>query len=412
MKPLVFKEEVFSERSRRNLIILEAIRRRGPISKAEISRLSGVNVVTISNYIDHYIRSNLVSAKALDVSAGGRRPALLTLNGQANLAIGIGLNLMDMIGVVIDLDGNILLRITRKHPGNLVTDVVQSAKAIAQELFNGLKSADQAKIKGIGLGVAGIVDHENNTIRWPEKLLNGQCRYISINTPFQETLEKEFNIPCVVENDATVACFGEQWMALDSSVENLIYMFSGVGSGLILNGEIYRGSSGAAGEIALNSAANDKLLDTHVGSSYFLEPWEDDLSIVRHVKRLLEESKDSHSRLLELAQGAIENITLRDVFQAAKDNDALAMRVVKQAGRRLGVRIAFLINFLNPQMVIIGGGLEEGSSILIDAVKESVKDFAFEEMARVAKIVPSKLGNNAVAMGAASLVIRQVFTQV
>src|SRR3989338_725804 len=100
IRPLGFKGESISDRSRRNLAILEDIRRSGPISKADISRICGVNIVTISNYIDYYIRSNLVSVKALDVSSGGRRPALLELNSDSGLAVGVGVNLLDAVGVI------------------------------------------------------------------------------------------------------------------------------------------------------------------------------------------------------------------------------------------------------------------------------------------------------------------------
>src|SRR3989338_8112668 len=143
MKPLSFKEEIFNERARRNLAILETIRRTGPVSKADISRASGLNIVTISNYIDHYIRSKIVSIKALDISAGGRRPALLELNAQVNLAIGVGLNLLDMVGVIVDLNGNIIQKVVRNRPNTEITDIVSFAKEIIQDLLLRIPSDNQ-----------------------------------------------------------------------------------------------------------------------------------------------------------------------------------------------------------------------------------------------------------------------------
>jgi len=411
MKSLALKGDVLNERSRRNLMILETIRRSGPVSKADISRFSGVNVVTISNYIESYIRKNLVRVKSLDVSAGGRRPALLAINPQGNLAIGIGLNLIDMIGVVIDLNGQIVARVVKNRPNTEAKDIIDSAFAMITELLEQLSVADREKVKGVGVGMAGIVDHQNGTIRWPRKLNDGQCQYTSLYVSFKDMVEKKFRIPCILENDATVACLGEQWLSSDQTIENLIYMFSGVGCGLMFNGEVYRGTTGGAGEVSLGATQEGKIVDSSWDHSLFFQPWEDDLGIVREIRQSLKDVKSSESIVLELAKGKIENIHLRLVFQAAKAGDPLAVEKVKNAGRRLGAKIAFLVNLLNPQVVIIGGGMEEGGSSIVEAVKSVVSELAFSEMFNAVKIVPSRLGNNAVAIGAASLIVRQVFSR-
>ncbi|MFA5059259.1 MAG: ROK family protein [Candidatus Omnitrophota bacterium] len=411
MRPLVFKEEMLTERSRKNLAILEAIRRLGPVSKAEISRVAGLNVVTTSNYVDHYIRSHLVSVKALDVSTGGRRPALLSLNSNANLAIGVGLNLLDMIGVIADLDGRIVTRVVRKHPGMMMNDIMQCAVSIIDELISRVAIIEQKRIKGIGIGIGGMIDRQNKTIRWPEKLSNGECRYSSVAFPLEEIIQQKFGLSCLLENDATASCFGEQWMSSETDIKNVVYMFSGVGSGFILNGEVYRGASGAAGEVALNNAHRNEFLSS-LGGAYFIQPWEDDLGMVRHAQKALEQFPEKGKILRELINSGQEEINLRHIFEAANNNDSLAVHIVRQAGRCLGVRAAFLINLLNPQTVIIGGGMEEAGNIFFDAVKESVCEFAFPEMASVAKVVASRLGADAAAVGAASLVVRKIFVQV
>jgi len=411
MKSLAHKGDVLNERLRRNLLILETIRRSGPVSKADISRISGVNVVTISNYIESYIRNNLVCVKSLDISAGGRRPALLAINPQGTLAMGIGLNLIDMIGVVIDLNGQIVARVVKNRPNADAKDIDDSAFTLISELFSQLSNADKEKVRGIGIGMAGIVDHQGGTIRWPRKLDSGQCQYVSLDIPLKDMIEKKFKIPCILENDATVACLGEQWLSPDPDVENLVYMFSGVGCGLMFNGEVYRGTSGGAGEISLEANPGKDAADPFWNDALFFQPWEDDLGIVREIRQSIKDTDPAKSMVLELAKGKAENIHLRLVFQAAKAGDALALEKIKNAGRKLGAKVAVLVNLLNPQVVIIGGGMEEGGSILLDVVKATVSELAFNEMANAVKIVPSRLGNNAVAVGAASLIVRQVFAQ-
>src|SRR4030042_1319461 len=102
MRALDLEKEELSEKERRNINILDILRWRGPISRPDISKEMGINVVTISNYIDDFIRNNLVYEKELDISEGGRRPTLLDLNPQASFVVGVGLNLMNMVGLLVD----------------------------------------------------------------------------------------------------------------------------------------------------------------------------------------------------------------------------------------------------------------------------------------------------------------------
>ena len=418
MKPLIFKGETFSERSRRNLLILEAIRRLGPITKADISRIAGVNVVTISNYIDYYLKTKLVSTRELDVSSGGRRPTLLELNADTVLSIGLGLNLVDMVGVLVNLKGDMIGRASRVRPQASqafeINDIIDSAESIIRELLGKIPPSDKEKIRGIGIGIAGVRDNENNNLRWPEKIPDGSCRYVSLYLPLKDIIEKKFGLPCILENDATVACFGEQWMNRESLAENLIYMFSGVGSGLILNGEVYRGATGNAGEVSLNfdKVVKNEFLNSKMSDSYFLRPWEDDLGIIRNTRKALEKWANRNSHILALVEGKPENITLPIIFEAVQQKDRLALEITREAGCWLGIKIAFLVNLLNPQMVVIGGGMEEAGSEFLEAVKETVSDLAFAETANAVKIVPSKLGRNAISLGAASLIIRKTFADI
>src|SRR3989338_9004337 len=116
MRTIDFQKESLSEKEKRKIDILEILRRRGPISRPEVSKEMGVNVVTISNYIDEFIKHNLVYEKELDISEGGRRPLLLDLNPQAGFVIGVGLNLMNMVGLLVDLKGNIVTKTQIARP--------------------------------------------------------------------------------------------------------------------------------------------------------------------------------------------------------------------------------------------------------------------------------------------------------
>ncbi len=403
-----FKEVTrFNERARRNVAILETLRKAGPLTKAEISNMVGLNVVTVTNYINHFLETDFVVEKELDISQGGRRPVLLDLNPDASYVVGVGVNMNNLVGVITNIDGQVLSHVKKVPEKMEIRDIVASIKSVIKEVLDSF-SGDKSKIKGIGIGIGGIVDRQSGAIKWPEKISDEKYEYVSIYVPLKDYIEREFNLPTLVENDATVAAFGEYWFYMDSSVENLLYLFSGVGCGMILNGELYRGSTGGAGELTLYNPEEDP---TKYKDSCFLGRPDLDLGIVRELKSRLEKKRDDVLPLMHLCENDLEKITFDLVIEALKQGDPMVREVVREKARCLGLKVAFLVNLLNPQVVILGGGLERLGSDLIDVVRDTVDAWAFHEMASACRIIPSRLGENAVALGAASLVMRNVFAQ-
>ncbi len=396
----------FNERARRNVAILETLRKAGPLTKAEISNMVGLNVVTVTNYINHFLENDFVVEKELDISQGGRRPVLLDLNPDASYVIGVGVNMNNLTAVLTNIDGQILSQAKRTPDKMQIRDIVATIKDLVREVLEKFEG-DKSKIKGIGIGIGGIVDRQSGAIKWPERISEDEYEYVSIYVPLKEYIEREFNLPTLVENDATVAAFGEYWFYMDSSVENLIYLFSGVGCGMILGGDLYRGSSGCAGELTLYNPEQSAVAK----DSCFLGRPDSDMGIVRELKKRLQIKREDITPLMTLCEGNKDKITFDLVVEAMKQGDPLVRDVVREKARCLGLKCALLVNLLNPQVVVVGGGIERLGSELIDTVREVVDSWAFHEMASVARIMPSRLGENAVALGAASLVMRNVFAQ-
>lgn len=409
MRSIDFQKEALSEKEKRNIDILEILRRRGPISRPDISKEMGVNVVTISNYIDEFIKQNLVYEKELDISEGGRRPVLLDLNPQAGFVIGVGLNLMSMVGLLVDLKGNIVTKTQIARPKASVKEVTECLLDIVREIFRRSKEYT-SKVKGIGVGIAGLINKKDGSIHWPQKMDN-YYTYSSVDLALRDLIEKEFNLSALIENDATSACFGEHWLDLESGTKNVIYMFSGVGAGIMINGEIYTGSNGYAGEVSIYNYKEDDLFNCKMGQSCFLKRWEMDLGIVDEVKTKLAEDTQGAERFFKLTSTNLNSIDLKSVFMAAKAKEPVTLQVLERAASRLGIKIAYLVNLLNPEVVVIGGGLEEAGEDFLNKVNSTVRDWAFREVTRDLKIVYSQLRENAVALGAATLVIQKVFAQ-
>jgi N-acetylglucosamine repressor len=410
MHPIDFQSDNLSEKERRNIDILELLRKRGPISRPEISKEIGINVVTISNYIDDFIKHNLVFEKELDISEGGRRPVLLDLNPQGGYIIGVGLNLMNMVGLLVDLKGNIITKTQIAKPQKpSVKDITESLLQIIREIFR--RSKDYAaNIKGVGVGIAGLVNKQDGSIHWPQKM-DHYYTYASVDLPLKSLIEREFNVPTLIENDATSACFGEYWLGIESGIRNLIYMFSGVGCGLLINGQIYRGAQGYAGEVSIYNYKEQDSFNCEAGNSCFLKRWEMDLGILDEVKARLSQDKEAAAKFFKLTSSNMDNVDLKSVLIASRTGDPVVLAALDTAAKRLGIKIAHMVNLLNPEMVVLGGGLEEAGEGFLNKVTSTVKEWSFREETEDLKIVYSQLRENAVALGAASLVMQRLFAQ-
>ena len=405
---MINRAENFSDRAKKNLSILDTIRRSGPISKTDISSIIGVNVVTVSNYIDEFLRQKLIFEKELDVSKGGRRPVLLDLNSESGYALGVGINLLHATAVLVDMRGNLILSVKRERPQQKSSEVVDTILQLIKDILS-QANVYKDKIKGVGIGMAGIIDNKRETVRWPEKSGEGY-NYSLIALPLKETIEKEFGFSVRIDNDATVACFAEQWLVQEAQMQNLLYMFSGVGCGIIINGEVYRGASGCAGEMAICVSGESCPKSIEEKHLHFLRRWELDCGILESVEKGLSSHKDS--KVYELCSGRKDNLSLEMICKAVEAEDSFALEIIKEAAGKCGIKVAFLVNVFNPQMVIIGGGLEKMGRSFIDEIRRSVAKWSFEEAAGAVKIVPSRLGDNAVSLGAANLVVRDVFANI
>jgi predicted NBD/HSP70 family sugar kinase len=409
MHTLDLQKETFSEKEKRNIEIFDIIRKRGPVSRSDISQGMGINVVTVSNYIDDFIKNKLVYEKDLDVSEGGRRPVLLDLNPRAAFAVGVGLNLTNMVGLLVDLKGNIITKTQIARPNTSVKEVSESLLEIVREILRRSKGYAE-NIRGIGVGVAGLINKKDSSIHWPQKM-DHYYTYASVDLPLRGLMEKEFNLPTLIENDATSACFGEYWLDLEDGYKNVLYMFSGVGCGLMINGELYRGSQGYAGEVSVYNYKEQDILTCSDNQPCLVKRWDVDLGIVNDVRAALSNSREQADEFFSLTSARPEEADLKSVFIAARAKNRVASLVLEKAAKRLGIKIAYLVNLLNPQVVVIGGGFEEAGEEFLNKIRSTVMDWAFREATSDLKIVYSRLRENAVAIGAASLVLEKVFAQ-
>lgn len=382
----LFHYRTLSDKERKNLVILELIRKKGPISRTEIFHLTDINIVSISNYVKDYVDKNIVLETGCNVSSGGRRPELIELNTKGVFVIGLDIGSSKMIAILADLAINVLAKTESSVPIGGADAITNKAIELIQELIKKL-NADVSKIKAIGIGSSGT----------PSRLMDTRC-----------AVQKKFGVNTFIGSDAASAAFGEKKLNPQADVEDLLYMHSDVGCGIIIRGDIYFGAGGNAGETKISREHISKEEEmVFFRTTQYLRPWGEDLGITQMAKHEIE--KGVGTNIVTCAKGNTKNITTDVVVEAAIQNDDIAVDIIRNAGMNLGIRIAYLVNLFNPEVVVIGGGIEKARDLILDPIRKTVKKLAFSEQANIVKIIPSAMGENSVSLGAASLAIREVF---
>jgi len=389
-----------NDHEKKNLQILDTIRKKGPIARAEISRLIGLNIVTVTSYADQYIKKGVIKEVGIDVSSGGRKPTLVDLNPQAVYLMGVGLNIVDMIAVICNLKGEVIFRIKKERPLQSGEALVHSMVKLVEELIAESK-VDTGKVHGIGIGIPGIFNRDTSSVRWPVGLLGDD---LSITVSIHGIFEEKFGIPTFVDNDANAAVFGEEWYGKGLGVQHAIYLYSGNGCGFMINGQIFRGANGCAGEWLFEE--EDNPLPAFV-ESYKTGVWSIDLGMSLRAQASQNEHADSE--IYKPVKGDLKKITILTIVKAAESGDKYALQLIQEAGQRLGRKAAFLVNLFNPEIIVIGGGIEISGAVFFDAVRETVRQAAIPEATDKLRIIPSMLGENGVPLGAAALVAQNYF---
>ena len=409
------KVERMTEKERRNLDILDTIRRKSETSRAEISKLTGLNIVTVSNYVNTYIKKGLVYETGLDISTGGRRPELLRLNKEYGYSIGVDLGTphivedTSLIACLLDMSSKVVAKEKIKKVEEPQDKFIENITTLISSLIK-KGGLPKDKIKGIGFGIWGPLDRYKGTARYAVEK-GGTISYTSI----QSQVENKFNIPTVVEHDSMVAALGEKWagIGLEEGVENILFICSDSSAGLIIRGELYYGATKSAGELNINPPGESpKRCWESYDYGCCLRSRGIDLGIPAYAKTYFQEHKNAKSKILDSVNADLDKITLNTVIEASKKDDKEAIKFLEEAGTYLGAKIAYLVNLFNPEAVVIGRGVEKAGDVLLDAVKKAVKLWGYEEAVKVVKIIPTSLAEYVVAIGASALVIQKICAKI
>lgn len=278
---------------------------------------------------------------------------------------------------------------TRKENGGsqILPDVAESVKEKLTE-----RGIDTEDVQGIGVGVPGPVTPEGVVRR---------CVNLGWGVfDVEDTLSGLTGYPVKAGNDANVAALGELWQGAGKGANNMVMVTlgTGIGGGVIIDGHIVAGATGAGGEIGHIPVSDDETLTCGCGKKGCLEQYASATGVVTLTKRALEAS-DRPSRLRELPEP-----TAKDLFDAAKANDALALEVLEQFGKILGKGLASVACVVNPEMFVIGGGVSKAGRIVTDAVEKYYTQYAFHAC-REAQFKLAELGNDAGIYGCVKMIL-------
>lgn len=271
---------------------------------------------------------------------------------------------------------------------------INNMKEAITELIKETKS-DPKNIESIGFGFPGQIDYQKGIVRLAPNIPGW------VNVPIAEIMEKEFGIPTRVDNDVRCAALGELNYGAGQGCDNLICITvgTGIGSGLVINGKLVRGASNAAGEIGhIKLDMNGGPL-CGCGDRGCLEAFASGPSIVALAEEYIEGGKSTKYR--ELAN---PDITPYIVSEAAKQGDPVAKRIFTIVGEYIGIGLASVVNLLNPEKIIIGGGVAAAGDLLLTPIKESLIKRAMPIAGSAVEIVPAQLGNSAGVIGASLLI--------
>jgi N-acetylglucosamine repressor len=368
-------------------LVLNTIRLKGPISRAQIARESGLSAATVSGLVTELIREDLIFEREEGDSSGGRRPVLLTLNPSGGFVIGIKLMEDHLIAALTNLEARVVdsnnVPFTGMDPDDVIAVIVEG---VAQLLTK--NQIPQFKLFGVGVGLAGVIDQETGLLRL-SPIFGWQ------GLPFGKMIQEKLAVPVYIDNDVNTVTLTEKWFGIAKDIDHFLTVTigRGVGMGIVTNGRLYRGRGGA-GELGHTVVDPDGDLCS-CGKRGCLETVVADPCLVEKAQKI--------ERLSNEVQ------TVDDLRALAKSGDPDAEAIYETAGEMLGRGIANLVNIFDPQMIILTGEGVKARDQFSGAMFAAIEAYTMAGLGRDLQVHIDELEDLAWARGAAGLVLRAVF---
>jgi predicted NBD/HSP70 family sugar kinase len=369
-------------------IVLNYVRELGPISRADIARETALQRSTISLIVDE-LRVNGLIEEVSGESTGGRPASLFSLRTADAVAIGVDLGTVKTVMATSDLAGRLL-----EQEEFSTDDDVQKTLAKIVDCAQRLIGKNNGTIEGIGISVPGVVDPETGDLFLPH--------FSWRNEPIAETLTRATSLPVSIDNDANAAALAELWFGRPEIREVrdfiLVLVEEGVGTGIVFDGQVYRGEGGTAGEFGHMTIGSGAPVECAVGSRECWEAFASERAALARYQTLSRSNSGNSGN----------DVTFAELMDLALGGDRNGRTALKETARCLGIGIANLIQGLGPEAVIVAGPIARAWPVIVEDLKSSV-DSSICRGFPSTPIMDSTLGPQPTLMGALSLVLASKF---
>lgn len=380
---------------KRNIIAYMAVN--GECTLSELTKELHISVPTITKLVQELVDENIVTDLGKVETPGGRRPNVFGLANSAIYFAGFNVGRDNMTYLITDLQNNIIKE--QIDTDFELTDRPQCLERICSNIENFIRNCgvNRDKILGMGVSIVGRVNSETG---------HSYKYFTSSEQPLRDLIEERIGIRVLLENDTRARCYAEYTCGRSKEESNLLYLHlgRGVAIGIVVNGQLYYGKSGFAGEFGhipffdneiICSCGKKGCLETEVSGVAIEEKMQE--LIGKGVNTILREKFDRH-----------EPIHIDDIIAAAKNDDNLSIELIEEAGEKVGKAIAFLINTFNPETVIVGGNLAAAGDYLMLPLKSATNKYSLNLVYKDTKFRLSKMTETASAWGSAMLIRNKI----
>ena len=376
--------------------ILHTIRDHKLISRVDITKTTGLSQATVTGITASLIGEGLLLEKRPGESEGGRPPILISLNPDARYAVGVYLSISQINVVIIDLEATI--RASYEIP---LEKQNYAPEAIADKIVQAVQECmwqanfSRSEISGIGIGLPGLVDSHTGLIRF---LPN----YLWEKVYLRDIVQKKIDHPTYIENSANALALAEQWFGEGRGIDNFIVVTLeyGVGMGIMIHGQLYRGHKGTAGEFGHTTVDPDGPL-CRCGKKGCVEAIVGNNAILREAEAAAQKG--------EWKPDNPDDITIDEVISAARQGAPCLRNIFARAGRVLAIGLSNLILIFNPAKIIISGRGVKAGDLLFDSMYNTIPQYTSSRTNGDAEIVIKSWNQNAYARGSGTVVLQEIF---
>jgi len=377
--------------------ILEAIRTVGMIPRIDIARTTGLSQALVTGLTADLIKEGLIIEKQSGEYEGGRRPMLLALNPDGAFVVGVNLSITELSVVIVNFEGTVVASYVQSLAPihHTVSEIATSVVAAVQACIWEANFAKE-QISGVGIGIPGLVDPDSGNIRF---LPN----YGWENVNIKERVQSKLNHPCYIDNSSNTLALAEQWFGEGKGVEDFLVVTieNGVGLGAVINGRIYRGEAGVAGEFG-HMTINPDGPECRCGKKGCVEAYAGNIAIMRDARQA---ALDGHWDCKHP-----DRLTYEEVVSAAQNGADVLRRLFVRSGCMLGIGISHLITLLNPAKIIITGrGVRAGALIFDDMYSTLNNNLSTKFGNRTTQIIVKQWTEQDWARGAGALVLQELY---